>query len=862
MSFQKNSINYINPMNFGIFNNNNKLVEKYYLNKLNISLETFDLTGFQLTINELLLQQGKISISNHIKNILLNKAILLYLSNYSQINIQYILKQIISLLLLKLKSNPNIRLRYLNAINNLNNNIYNNYAFFFIIEKNDIELFQVFLNSNLDIQIKDSKGCNALFYLMTFPYDKYYLIDRKPLCSLLLSHKIEINYTNINGISPMMEAINKGYNYILNMLIKFGGDVNIINPNDGNTALHYAIINENKDALFLLFSSGNCDLNIKNKKGETALDITKKIDVVNKKEIYELISKFISYGKSDDKNNNYIANNIKNNINDNDEVFMFLQKKGISSRLEIPFNLQKTSIFNSNEIELKKDNDFNNNQFFSFIKIENTPTLYLDISNEEHQNNLIYDGLNKENINLEKTLNQNEKQLINIIKENETLTNELNKLKDELNLKSNEINTLTEQKTQKENKLFLQFQLYKNILKEKDKSIQNVLLDLQNLENKLKKENKQEEKNIIKNEEKNGVEDLKYYEKKFFDDNYNEKEVINLLSIDLYDFYIYNQIIYESRIKEINKMINKLKSLLEDEATIKLYGSYETKTSLSFSEVDLLVISKSNKITFENNQYNNFNQRVKNKLKNSFLKNDIKIKYNNVKIAKKDSEIIYNLLIVESNNSNGNDHNYIKSVLLINKYINKYKDKFIPILLSLKQILYNGNVLKNYWKKNDKKVGGIDSYALNILLMNFLDDYNSSDISLGQIFIDFLIINSYLNKEKFYYKKIVYLNYDFPLEKIQEVKSLYETSQESLIILDPFDIKNNLTDGMFRIYLFEITFMVAYNAIKDNCDCSCHYDDNNKNKGKIHFILNKIFKTVQRFNIIRNNEDFNDNLGI
>ena len=100
------------------------------------------------------------------------------------------------------------------------------------------------------------------------------------------------------------------------------------------------------------------------------------------------------------------------------------------------------------------------------------------------------------------------------------------------------------------------------------------------------------------------------------------------------------------------------------------------------------------------------------------------------------------------------------------------------------------------------------------------------------------------------------------MEKIQEVKSLYETSQESLIILDPFDIKNNLTDGMFRIYLFEITFMVAYNTIKDNCDCSCHYDEDNNNKGKIHCILNKIFKTVQRFNIIRNNEDFNDNLGI
>ena len=859
MSFQQNTLKYINPMNFN--NNNNKLVQNYYLNKLSISLETFDLRGFQLTINELLLQRWNISISNHIKNILLNKAILLYLSNYSQINIQYILKQIISLLFVKLKSNPNIRLRYLKTINNLNNNIYNNYAIFPIIEKNDVELFQVFLDNNLDIQLKDSKGCNALFYLMTFPYNKYYIIDRKPLCSLLLNHNIEINYVNNDGISPMMEAINKGYIYIMNLLIEFGGDVNIINPNDGNTALHYAVINENKDALFILLNKGNCDLNIRNNKGETALDLAKKIDNDNKKVIYELFNKFISYQKNDN-NKNFITNNIKENNYDNDTVFRFLQKEGISSRLEIPFNLQKTCILNSNGNFLKKEYDFNNsNQFFSFIKIENTPTLYLDISNEEHQNNLIYDGLNKENIQLEKTLNKKEIELINYINENKALTNELNKLKNELILKNNEISILTEQKTEKENKIFLQFQLYKNILKEKDKSIKNLLLDLKKLEKELKKEDEQKEKNIIKNEENNNIKDLKYYEKKFFDDNYNEKEVINLLSKDLYDFYIYNKIIYESRIQEINKMINKLKTLLEDEAMIKLYGSYETKTSLSFSEVDILIISKSNKITFENNKYNNFSQRIKNKLKNSFLKNDIKIRNNNMKIIKKDSEVIYNLLIIENNNSDGNDNNYIKSVLLINKYSTKYKDKFIPILLSLKQILYNGNLLKNYWKKNDKRVGGIDSYALNILLMNFLDDYNSNEISLGQIFIDFLIINSYLNKEKNYYKKIVYLNYDFPLEKILEVKSLYENSQESLIILDPFDIKNNLTNGMFRIYLFEITFMVAYNAIKDNCDCSCHYNENIKNQGKMHCILNKIFKTVQRFNTIRNKEDFNNNLG-
>ena len=69
----------------------------------------------------------------------------------------------------------------------------------------------------------------------------------------------------------MMESINKGYYYIMNMFIKFGGNVNLINPNDGNTALHYAIMNKSQEALFTLLSKGNCDLTIKNNNGETAV---------------------------------------------------------------------------------------------------------------------------------------------------------------------------------------------------------------------------------------------------------------------------------------------------------------------------------------------------------------------------------------------------------------------------------------------------------------------------------------------------------------------------------------------------------------------------------------------------------------
>jgi ankyrin repeat protein len=40
-----------------------------------------------------------------------------------------------------------------------------------------------------------------------------------------------------------MEAINKNYNSIMDMFIKFGADVNIINFKNGNTAIHYAVMN-------------------------------------------------------------------------------------------------------------------------------------------------------------------------------------------------------------------------------------------------------------------------------------------------------------------------------------------------------------------------------------------------------------------------------------------------------------------------------------------------------------------------------------------------------------------------------------------------------------------------------------------
>jgi hypothetical protein len=913
-----NQMNQINPMNLlflnsGISNinlqNNIQMNQSYYLNKLTTSMENCDLMSFQAIITELLEHQSQIYL-NPIKNNLLNKAILLYLSLYNQGNSQYALKQMITLLLMKLKANPNIRLRYSNGPNNYNLNInnmyFNNSAIFPIVEKNDIELVKVFLDNNLDIQVKDNLGRNSLFYLMISPNNKDNLIDRRPLCSLLLSRQIKINYLDNNGISPIMEAINKGYIQLMSMFIKYNGDVNLINPNDGNTALHYAILKENQDALFILLGKGNCDLSIKNYKNETAFDLAKKLNSESNKEIYELIMKF-----DNSNNNNNGASNKKEKKSisntDNGKVFMFPPKEDISSRIEFPFSFQNKPILNSNDNGLtnstssgNNDNFNNTNQLSSLIKMENTPILYLDISDEAHQNNLIYDGLKNESQSLDKTLDQKQNNLVNFRTENENLINELNKLKNELLLKNQEINILTEQKTKEENKFIYQRQLNQTQIEQKDMAIQSLLINFKNLEKEINEEyNKETQEKIMDDKnseistdigskysqnlnEKQEVEidniKFKYLEKKFSEEKYTDNEVINLLTTDLYDFYHYNKMIYDNRIQEINKTLTILKKIIDIEAEIKLYGSYATKTSLLWSEVDLLIIPNMGEINCsENNIYANFIQKLCHKLQSSGIKveyiDDCDIITPIIKIKVGEPSLVYNLFVFDNTNfseiKNLEDNSLIKSIILTNEYANKYKEKFIPLLLGIKQLLYSANLINNYYYRNndinmdninmnlnnnENYTRGISSYALNIMLMSFLDNYNciTEEIPLGLVFIDFLKIYGYLLQDNTN-NRIIFLDYDNNghRDKIEEIKYTNDNGIDRLIIVDPFNIRNNLTEKMISIPQFEIIFMIAFSVIKDSCECACHYNENSHYQGKIHCILNKIFKTVKRFTSIR-----------
>ena len=418
-------------------------------------------------------------------------------------------------------------------------------------------------------------------------------------------------------------------------------------------------------------------------------------------------------------------------------------------------------------------------------------------------------------------------------------------------------------------------------------SIQSLLIKFKNLENEIKKEKNEKNNEEInkendeknddsKNEENyniNNDKHIKYLEKKFRNLKFSDNEVINLLTTDLYDLYHYNKIIYENRIQEINKMINFLKEIIEIDVDIKLYGSYATQTSLSWSEVDLLIIPSEN--TNLDNFYISFIQNLYQKLKISFFGKvlfleDTHIIYPIIKVEKTDQNniLIYNIYTLNSINykddlKNLNDNSLLNNIKMTNEYNIKYNGKFIPLLLGLKHLLYTNNLINNYHNSSSEinmgtYNGGISSYALNVMLMSFLDEYqyHLGDVPIGQIFVDFLKIYGYLaNKNN--NNKIIYLNYNNNghNDKNEEIK-FYNENIDSLIIIDPFNIRNNLCEKMYAYDQIKFTFMIAFCVIKDDCECSCHYDDSINYEGKTHCILNKIFKTVERSNKLRINNKF------
>lgn len=280
------------------------------------------------------------------RNLLLNKAMLLYLRN----NLNN--KAVISLLL-AFRANPNLKVRFKGKDKDNANDIY---ALFVAVEANDLDLVKIFLDHGAMTNLKDNIGRNSLFYMLKKQNDV------REMCSELIKRGINVNDGDFNGYTPLMESVNKNKGDIVEILLQAKADVNRVNDKDGNTAIHYAIMNSNKEILNKLMSY-NPDITIKNKSGESPLEIISKTQ-----KSAEFVSILLSGLLIEDINNvNYSGKKHNKSKTDNNKDLMFmLPKDNISSRVEIPFIFQDTSQ-NMDQSGNNANGNMNQSQFHSFI---------------------------------------------------------------------------------------------------------------------------------------------------------------------------------------------------------------------------------------------------------------------------------------------------------------------------------------------------------------------------------------------------------------------------------------------------------------------------------------------------------------
>ena len=787
------------------------------------------------------------SLNQNTINSLLNQSFIMYNQGYiSQ-------KEIISFLL-NYGANPNIKINF-NIHKDLNQDkkekdknplLSNITPLMYSCLKGDIDLFNILINNkDINLNLNDNDGKNCLFYLFyNYNNDENKDIKIKMAKEILENKKCKIDINAVNkysGKNILMESIIVSNINFVKLILNYNPNINYINPKDGNTAIHYAIFTKNKEIIQILLDK-NCDLNIQNNNKKTPVDLTQMLNCET--EIYSMLAGKFAEQMEEKANNNNNLEKIEKNINDleiendknieNNNKNSFLNEyiyqnklKDIKSRIEIPFTFKK---INSNpELYFENSKNIDNN---NTIEVKKTPTLFIDLSDEDGENQLIIDDLKKENEKISLHLDSFENLLELSLNENNQLKQEYEKLTKELN----QINNKIEEFNSTFNKQQEEIRSLQNKINQ-EKNYLNILLSQEESLELMKDHNKIQNK-------------TEYLQKKFSNDLYPEKYIIQNLSKDIIDFHRYNQIQMTQKQPIIKNILPALQNLIDSlkyEYQIKIYGSYATGLCLPWSELDLVLVSKT-----KNNQHG----------KEYPILQSLYIQIQDIKwitSSKFIENFIYPFISFQTDSTFNNitinisiediKHNGLKCVELIQDYMIKYS-ALEPLIIALKQILKNADLLSF--------IGGLNPYGLTLMVIFFLqiqlstNMYNINDMNnLGKLFFEFI---------KFYgmqfdnTNNIVFVRGGINDQIEKEACDYVMNHPTQLVIIDPLNHMNNVAETSFNYVNVKLAFKIAYIISKDICECCCHYLIGEKQKnyqlGSEHCILKKIFKTVKRLKSI------------
>uniref|UniRef100_A0A8C6VNW4 Palmitoyltransferase n=1 Tax=Naja naja TaxID=35670 RepID=A0A8C6VNW4_NAJNA len=133
------------------------------------------------------------------------------------------------------------------------------------IRQGHLSVVILLLKCGADPTLIDGEGYTSLHLAVLFQH--------MPIIAYLISKGQSVNTTDHNGYTPLMLSAHKVIGREpTNFLVKFNPSVNAVDNIEKNTALHWAVIAGNVNAIDVLLDAGS-SLDIKNVKGQRPLDL-------------------------------------------------------------------------------------------------------------------------------------------------------------------------------------------------------------------------------------------------------------------------------------------------------------------------------------------------------------------------------------------------------------------------------------------------------------------------------------------------------------------------------------------------------------------------------------------------------------
>ena len=636
----------------------------------------------------------------------------------------------------------------------------------------------------LDVNYLDMKKRNALFYLKGGSEDK-------KIIELLIEKGININQRDI----------------------------------EGNTPLHHALINNlKKEFIYYLIDIGNANFMIKNNQNNNCVELINQkwisknnlnyhkgnlIDFKDIKDIIELLKRKLSIKLYE---NPIILND---NNGSKDEL------------IKLPSNIFNKSNNNNNEEINENENDINLDNNNIYLRLTNKPSLIIDTQFNDEKNNIS----TSKKIEYYKQLNEDKKNLINLLKKSENFLIEKSKLiKEEIESKKNKLDEVKNYLNSKIQTINIINEKQKKEIIKKNAELLEIKKKIDFLKNKIKSK----EKNIINIEPKSNF--FYKYEPMIIRNKINYESIYTQLKIDLLDYMEYVQ----NKNEKLKNTILSIKQLLKESVNnclgknyeVKIYGSRETGLCLPWSDIDAV-------ISFTENEYIQPLHKLYIYLQSNYSFIDIKYIENTqiplIKIIT--SNEFYNISLDISLELP--EHHGAECVTYIKEKIKEY-EVLSPMTLAFKTIFQKAKI-------NDPYTGGLSSYGIILLIIYFLkiNQKNGNDISLN-------------NLGKLFYKLLEYYgtiyNVNDPIDINENDRILIENihfngNTNGLIIIDPLNIYNNVAKNMRQFINIRFALCIALACINESCECGCHYQYEGiciKEDGCEHNILNNIFNSVNR----------------